>query len=165
MPGAGTGGSEITYPIIHRFQKLSASAKHNFHCMNLQNNTDPRREKREEEGRSQFQTPSSTANSSPPSHISTVSPRPSRGLPWCAKQLKATYPQDEIKAAGVRNLESVFHILPLLHLSSPNHSKKKTEVCVCSKYIVHGQIDLKTCQSFCGLECVCVCRRGIFVNM
>lgn len=29
-------------------------------------------------------------------------------------------PQDEIKAAGVRNLESVFHILPLLHLSSPN---------------------------------------------
>lgn len=124
--------------------------------MNWQNNTDPRREKREEEGRSQFQTPSSTANSSPPSHISTVSPRPSRGLPWCAKQLKATYPQDEIKAAGVRNLESVFHILPLLHLSSPNHSKKKTEVCVCSKYIVHGQIDLKTCQSFCGLECVCV---------
>lgn len=124
--------------------------------MNLQNNTDPRREKREEEGRSQFQTPSSTANSSPPSHISIVSPRPSRGLPWCAKQLKATYPQDEIKAAGVRNLESVFHILPLLHLSSPNYSKKKTEVCVCSKYIVHGQIDLKTCQSFCGLECVCV---------
>ncbi|XP_021244581.1 prostatic acid phosphatase-like isoform X2 [Numida meleagris] len=45
-------GSEIPCPVIHRMQKLSASAKYNFHFMNLQNNTDPRREKREEEWRS-----------------------------------------------------------------------------------------------------------------
>lgn len=127
--------------------------------MNLQNNTDPTKQKREEEGRSQFQTPLSTANSSSLSHISTVAPRPARGLPWCAKYLEATYPQDEIKAAGVRNLESVFHILPLLHLSSPNHSKKKTEVCVCSKYIVRGQMDLKTV-TLLLVWIVCVCRGG-----
>lgn len=49
-------------------------------------------------------------------------------------KIAESYPQDESKAAGLWNLESVFPVLSFLHLSSPNNSEKKTEVCVPSKY-------------------------------
>lgn len=37
-------------------------------------------------------------------------------------KIAESYPQDESKTAGLWNLESVFHVLSFLHLSSPNNS-------------------------------------------
>lgn len=104
---------------------MSASAKCTFHFM------DPQAEVKTQPTFGRHQAPLA-----PPLLATYLLYHVQPGAPGC--KITEHYPQNEVKAAGVWDLESVLHVLPFLRLSSPNHSKKKTEVCVRSKYIVHG---------------------------